>query len=182
MKEALENKSNERDIIDPEFLQNQESNLDANSSSEQPSRVIVPEEINNNNSTAWNTNNSQNANNNSSQINKQNATNDYNNQSNTQQNKTSNLQNTQPQYRHKTKDIQEQDRVLDNYNNGNSQVVYPNNTTYPYNNGYNYGNGYNNYPYPPRNIDTYHTIYKNIDTYRPNYPIENNNVLNAKSN
>lgn len=38
-----------------------------------------------------------------------------------------------------------------------------------YNNGYPYGYGYGNRPYPPRNIDTYRTIIKNIDTYSPNY-------------
>lgn len=55
-----------------------------------------------------------------------------------------------------------------NYNNG----TYNNGT---YNNGI-YNNGVN--AYPPRNIDTYHNINKNIDTYRPQTPIYNGTYSN----
>lgn len=54
------------------------------------------------------------------------------------------------------------------YNNQNI-VPYNNQSIAPF------GYGYNNYPYPMRNIDTYRTINKNIDTFYPNYvPINNN--------
>ena len=59
-------------------------------------------------------------------------------------------------------------------NNGNFNNVPVN----PYQNGYNYG--YGNMPYPPRNIDTYRTIIKNIDTYSPNYVPGNG--INANRN
>ena len=53
------------------------------------------------------------------------------------------------------------------YNNQPYQTQYPQN--YGFNNGYGYNNGFynNNMPYPPRNIDTYNLINKNIDTYSP---------------
>ena len=63
------------------------------------------------------------------------------------------------------------------YNNG----AYNGNGVY---NGYNNGvyNGYNNgynYNYPPRNIDTYQNIEKNIDTYSPKFPVLNNQNANG---
>lgn len=59
------------------------------------------------------------------------------------------------------------------YNNG----AYNGNGVY---NGYNNGyyNGYN-YNYPPRNIDTYQNIEKNIDTYSPKFPVLNNQNANG---
>ena len=81
-------------------------------------------------------------------------------------------------------------------NNNNTSKTNTNNQTasYPINNGVNYGYGYgypngyngpimpygNNVPYPPRNIDTYKTIVKNTDTYKPNYvPNNTNNDTNT---
>ena len=99
------------------------------------------------------------------------------------------------------------DNQNSSFENGqNNQPLTPNNVqnpnTYPYQNaqnpnGVNYNNmpnyngyGYNgNMPYPPRNIDTYRSIIKNIDTYSPNYlpgngrnGITNSGILQNEAN
>ena len=81
-----------------------------------------------------------------------------------------------------------------NFQNSESALTnganYAQNGTYQnaYNNGYS-ANGYygnngfygNNRPYAPRNIDTYRTIYKNIDTYAPYRNGTNSNGIAQKN-
>ena len=75
---------------------------------------------------------------------------------NGQNNQQNIIQNTYPQ----------------NYNPNGYGYPYQNGYGYPYQNGYNAP--YQYAPYPPRNIDTYRNVQKNIDTYAPQYlPDEN---------
>lgn len=147
--EALPNKSDQNDVKDytenGESVKMQKPILNQNA----PQRKEEPIEVLDNNN--YKNQNNQNIPNDISRNNQQN----YYNQTQIPNNNTNTLPNQQQNIARNN---------IPNVNNGlNNNNV---------NNGYGVYN--NQYPYPPRNIDTYHTINKNIDTYRPNAPIANN--------
>ena len=95
-------------------------------------------------------------------------------------------ENTELQTNNENSNTRTQNTMPDNNSNNtmanNPRYTNQNVTSNP--NGYGYNGPYQNgvYPYPPRNIDTYRNINKNIDTYAPNYiPQQNTNVLNTQN-
>lgn len=182
MNEAILNKSNEKDI-DPEFSQNTEYNANNfnKTQMQNPSRTLIPEETTDNHS-AWNQGNNVNTNKNIPQY--RHLTKDIKDEDHkdiiSQKNQNNTVQN-----RPIRQNNANNNGNLTSNNGINNGALYGNNginNGVVYNNGYNQNGIYsNNNPYPPRNIDTYHNIYKNIDTYRPNYPVQNNNILNTQN-
>lgn len=177
--EVQNNLSDEKDIAK---IENNEI-VKNNGNTEQNAQNNTQSEKDNNNKNI-NENSNQNvteSKNNSQPVENQNG-NQNNNQNNTDGTNQNSISNQMPnQINNNVPSVQNvtpQQNTIPNanapyYNNG----AYNGNGVY---NGYNNGyyNGYN-YNYPPRNIDTYQNIEKNIDTYSPKFPVLNNQNANG---
>lgn len=190
--EALKNKSNLNDIKNYEEnvtnnnlnnnINNQNNNLTNNNSfvkqnintnnryqstkTTPPPTLIPKEELNNQN---YN-----------------NVINDVNNIPNNTNNTPNNLNQNNVQTNNLPNSINNPNNTPNNVVNNNSNIPNNFNNVNAYNNGV-YNNTPNNWTYyngntyPPRNIDTYHNINKNIDTYRPQTPIYNGTYTNQNT-
>ncbi len=177
--EVQNNLSDEKDIAK---IENNEI-VKNNGNAEQNAQNNTQSEKDNNNKNI-NQNSNQNvteSKNNSQPVENQNG-NQNNNQNNTDGTNQNSISNQMPNQTNNNvpsvQNVTPQQNTIPNanapyYNNG----AYNGNGIY---NGYNNGyyNGYN-YNYPPRNIDTYQNIEKNIDTYSPKFPVLNNQNANG---
>ena len=209
MIEAEKNKSNESDILNEQEKleeeqkaideQNQKNDINFNQNTLNNQYLNNQNSNNVNKNITYNTKNPQNTN-----LNKNKNNYNYQNKQNTDninknsQTKSNSLNNQSFQNQNKQIVKKNTQTTTQNYDSNivnNQTQTYPQNTVnqpvlnngvnnYGYNNPYGYNGPIlpygNNTPYPPRNIDTYRNIVKNIDTYRPNYVP--NNVPNVVQN